>query len=275
MFPFAERTLGSLLRSDVKSVSALAHKLIPNNYQYPKGTFRNVHVGALQFNVDISDYVGHYIYFGFPDSGLNKLLELSRNAMTIFDIGANIGYTGLRLKCSSNSSSEVFAFEPDPHNFRELKKNASLNPDFPIHILQNGLGNVRGEFKLVIENPGNRGMNKIRNNANDGFETISVITLDDFVREKKISKADLIKIDTEGFEYNILMGARDVITRDKPTLFIELDDENLKLQNASASELVSFLEQHYSRIFNVETEKIIRSADDFKNCHYDIIATNN
>jgi FkbM family methyltransferase len=273
MFPAAEKMLAKITAG--KSViSPLSAKMIPNHYQYEKGTFRDVFRDGIKLNVDISDYVGHFIYFGFPDSGIRKLLSLASDANTIIDAGANIGFTGLLLKANSPKESKVFAFEPDAYNFSQLRKNIALNPEHPVHIINKGLGKTAGEFKLIIEDESNRGMNKISDNADGKFETINVITLDEFAENNDLKKIDLIKIDTEGFEFNIISGAKKTIEKHRPSLFVELDDNNLRKQGSSAKELIRLLEENYSKIINAENGKPLSSGNDFSNCHFDIIVTN-
>jgi hypothetical protein len=63
------------------------------------------------------------------------------------------------------------------------------------------------------------------------------------------------------------------LRKDKPTLFVELDDNNLRDQGQSAAALVKFLrEVGYKEIKNAENEEGIDADFDFKNCHFDIVA---
>ena len=62
------------------------------------------------------------------------------------------------------------------------------------------------------------------------------------------------------------------ITKYKPKLFIEVDDNNLKWMGSSARELIEKLEKLNYQIFNAETKSSVKSKDNFENCHFDIIA---
>jgi len=107
----------------------------------------------------------------------------------------------------------------------------------------------------------------------DGSSKVKAVTMDSFVQKKNIEKVSLIKIDVEGFEMRVLQGAKKVISQHRPTLFIELDDSNLKEQQSSAKELILFLEDLSYRIIRSDTGSAVTSLTDFSRSHYDVICT--
>jgi hypothetical protein len=94
--------------------------------------------------------------------------------------------------------------------------------------------------------------------------------MDDFfeINHPLNSKIDLVKVDIEGYEYEWLLGAEKTLSKYKPTLFIELDDNNLKQQNSSALLLVVKLKEFGYTIFDDRID--ISNQVDFDNCHFDI-----
>ena len=96
-------------------------------------------------------------------------------------------------------------------------------------------------------------------------------TLDLFIQRENIARLDLIKIDTEGFEMNVLLGTEKTILRFHPKLFIELDDDMLRRQQSSASELLNWLIQREYKIFDAETNSPVSAKQSFVHCHFDII----
>ncbi|MEO9258238.1 MAG: FkbM family methyltransferase, partial [Crocinitomicaceae bacterium] len=255
--------------------SVLGEKLAPNYTLYKQNSIRKFNRNGLTLETDISDYIGHFTYFGFEDKASEKLFELTKGKEVIFDVGANIGFTSLNLSQSSNNlATKVYAFEPDPYNYSKLIDNLNLNVNHAVSAENIGIGDTVENLKLVINTANNLGGNRINKNATENYSIIPVTTVDIFVEERKISTVDLIKIDIEGFEMNALKGAEQTIKSYKPILFVEVNNENLKIQNSSAQELIAYLEKYYSVIYNAENDMPVNSNDNFDNCHIDIIAKN-
>jgi hypothetical protein len=101
---------------------------------------------------------------------------------------------------------------------------------------------------------------------------VNIIRVDDFCSAQQIKRIDLMKIDVEGYEMNVLLGAKQIIERDIPDLFIEVDDNNLAQQGHSAREILEFLEPKYKLIYDAATHKSISANDNFTNCHFDLVA---
>ena len=271
--PFIEKGIRWCTQN--KSPQHFVSKFAPNNYQYSLNTLRTFKKNDIIFIADISDYVGHYIYFGFRDKSLDKLFSLCAKGNTIIDIGANIGYTILNFAKLVGHEGAIFGFEPDPINFERCNHNIVQNNFTNIHLSKCGLGESMGKFLLHVPSPQNRGGNRIINEKTEGeTNVIEVITLDDFVRQKQINKIDLIKIDVEGYELKILKGGESTLKKFKPTLFIEIDDNNLKQQGHSVLLIVDFIKSlGYNNIMRADNDQNISSQYNFPNCHFDIICS--
>ena len=150
--------------------------------------------------------------------------------MIILDIGANIGFTALSMAKRSGAKSKVFAFEPDPYNYTQLKENTALNQSLKVNIYNIGLGSKKDQLKLAINTANNRGGNRIKSDVTENYNLVEIVKVDDFVSENNVANIDLVKIDVEGFELNVLKGAENSIIKYSPVLFIELSDNNLKEQ---------------------------------------------
>lgn len=270
MIPFLEK----LTKQNIENnPSSFFIKLAPNNYQYKKNSIRTFNYKGTKLAVDISDYVGHYLYFGFEDKAQEKLIQLAKSGDTVLDIGTNIGSTLLQFANKVGNNGRVYGFEPDLINYKICLDNINLNSFTNIEVANIGLGNENGSFNLVVDTETNRGGNRISYNieTQKTSSKIYVVRLDEWIKNNKITKVDLIKIDVEGFELNVLKGAKEVLVLYKPVLFIELDDNNLRAVGNSANELVLYLEALNYLIESAETGEIIDANKNFTDCHYDII----
>jgi FkbM family methyltransferase len=256
-----------------KKVNSFYGKLVPSNYLYPVHSIRTVTRDGINYRLNISDLVDHYLYFGYKEQGENKLFSLVKSGMTVLDIGANIGGTALTFSKIVGKEGAVIAFEPDKINYQKALHNISLNDVSTIKLMNIGLGNENKTYKLYAVNDENRGMNRILEHSSaHPFTEISVRKLDDVIAESGGKKVDLIKIDVEGFEMNVLRGAVSTLKTSKPVLFIELDDNNLKEQQSTAAQLIAFLYSLNYTVYSAETDELLKEDMKFTNCHYDIYA---
>ena len=130
------------------------------------------------------------------------------------DVGANVGLWTFLL---AEKNITVHAFEPSPRPQRTLKQNAERY--FNVHVYPFALGEGNYEAKLNLHEIS--GHNSLIGRGKDFTgNQISVVvrTLDSF----NLQNVGLIKIDTEGYEVPILLGARQTIAKHKPRLVIEV-----------------------------------------------------
>ena len=126
--------------------------------------------------------------------------------MVIFDIGGNIGITAIYL-ASLFPDAMIYTFEPLKENFEILKLNASQFKN--IKVFNVGLGAKNGSFKVYLsEDHKNFGgasfYSEVEGSLSKSFSECEVKNVNDVVDHLDINSIDLIKIDTEGAEYDIL-----------------------------------------------------------------------
>jgi FkbM family methyltransferase len=111
-----------------------------------------------------------------------------------------------------------------------------------VTIVNLGLGESEGSTTLHY-NPKQSGLTSIVSDFknNSLSEEIKITTLDKF-SENMSGRVSFIKIDTEGYEPQVLKGAKELIKRDKPTIYIELGGD---YQESSAEALKILKELNY------------------------------
>lgn len=260
-----------------KPATSLVVKMIPPNYLYSTGTRRRVDYRGISFYADVSDSMDHVVYYGIQDPAQEKLFSLVKPGMNVMDVGTNIGLTALMFAKLVGDEGKVFGFEPDPLNHSKAAKNISLNKFKTLQLFNIGLGDTEGQATIYNVNQGNRGMLRILNKpeASEMFDktTINLTTIDRFMCKQQLNGIDLVKIDVEGFELNVLKGASGLLSTRHPVLFIELDDNNLMEQNASALELLRYLWSFGYETEHAVTGMAVDESTEFDNCHFDIICT--
>jgi len=139
------------------------------------------------------------------------------------DIGANIGLHSLRF---SKLFNQVESFEPFSVNYECLKENTKTFSNINLHNI--GLGSIVTKQKLMLpEDSNNSGAPSIVDFINTDRKTITeeieIAILDDFNFQPSF-----IKIDTQGFEMEILKGAVNTLKTHKPVLVIETAKQPFK-----------------------------------------------
>ena len=130
----------------------------------------------------------------------------------VFDVGAHMGFFTTKI---AKQVKKVVSFEPDSVNYRFLKANISLNSMSNISSMNCAVGKENGF--LFLENKYGHGRTKITD-AKTGRKVL-VKTIDSLAKELKLTPS-LIKIDTEGYELNILIGTLSTLSNSKPKLLI-------------------------------------------------------
>ena len=164
---------------------------------------------------------------------------------TIFDVGANLGQS-VDHYLGHLPNATIYSFEPIKIAFDVLKKKTD------------GLNNVKAFNIALGASPGKSvvkfydGRDSVLNSLNQqsmnlaegaGQQEVEIQTIDEFVRQHNLSTIDLLKIDTEGYEMNVLKGAEEMLKSKKIKLiFAEVGfSEKLDARHTFLSHMVEYL----------------------------------
>lgn len=263
----SEKLLAGITRG--KKWDSVVARIPPNYYQYEPGSMRRAVRDGFIFDLDLNEYMQWLIYFGIVAEPRSALYDLVKPGMTVLDVGANIGETSLHFSRLAGAKGSVHAFEPFPATFYKLDHHARINKCENIHVHNIALSDKPGVL-FMTDTPGNSGGN--RTNFSEGNIKVPAETLDSFLVRYPNCKPDLIKIDVEGFESNVLLGASETLKKHKPVLFLEVNDLFLNRAGSSANELFSILNSHGYSIVNAADGKKIQAANELSIGHLDVIA---
>ncbi|PWW07523.1 FkbM family methyltransferase [Paenibacillus cellulosilyticus] len=172
---------------------------------------------------------------------MNALRNIVRPNAICLDIGANIGAISLGMSTYA-SQGKVYAFEPSEANFNFLTYNVKQNNRGNIEPLKLGVFDKNTEMQFSYIDFGGGWSHITTEHAARGHqETVQCVRIDDWTRERMLSKLDLIKLDVEGAEVPALKGMERTIALYKPDLIVEFnptaqrtifDEEPRELYNA-------------------------------------------
>jgi FkbM family methyltransferase len=161
---------------------------------------------------------GHMIVDLNNTYGLDAFADIKRLSQAwqypievFFDVGANDGDTTNRAR-RNFGRCRIIAFEPHPATFEQLRKKVTKIPN--VELLNLALGAEVGK-RAMFEYDSSK-INSLLPNAQytvrfDKDSTrkiyIDCTTIDRFCSERRINKIDILKIDTEGFDFEVLKGA--------------------------------------------------------------------
>lgn len=153
------------------------------------------------------------------------------------DVGAN---DGLYTHAFARTGARVEAFEPQPRCLPLLRAYASGRGNVRVHDV--ALGAAEGEAVLhvpVRHGQPVSGHASIATASGDGERhRVRVRTLDAFA----FGRVDALKIDVEGLEYDVVLGARETIRRCRPRLLVEIEQRHMTRPIAEVFGLIVGLE---------------------------------
>jgi FkbM family methyltransferase len=153
---------------------------------------------------------------------LERLRPIVPKGGNVVDAGANMGFMAALFAELVGPSGTVWAFEPSPTTFAKLERLIEWNDlGEVVKPCRWGCGSRTGRQTLfaVGRSSGEASMTPDAHGG-EGVE-VDVVALDD-VRELMKAPVDVLKIDTEGFEDEVLAGAERILREDRPAVYIEL-----------------------------------------------------
>lgn len=159
-----------------------------------------------------------------------KKVLASSNPKVCLDIGANIGeYTQILLRYTK---AKIYAIEPSSSSFKKLE-----NLGDRVTKIKTAIANFDGTAFLYSKIDIDQKASLDKNIGGKNEEKVSVLTIQTLVKKYGIQNVDFIKIDTEGYEREVLKGLNNL----RPS-FIQFEFSQHHLyRNSTLYELTNFL----------------------------------
>jgi len=142
-------------------------------------------------------------------------------ASVIIDAGANVGDTSRDLSYWFPGAT-IFAFEPVKDTFSLLTKNSAGKKN--IHPINMGLGSKNEKIKILLSSENTINSLKVTEICDHitGSEDIDIVRLDRFLENKDLNYIDILKIDVEGFEFEVMAGCSSLIKSAVKCIYLEV-----------------------------------------------------
>ena len=143
---------------------------------------------------------------------------------TVVDVGANIGGLTLPMANAVGPTGQVIAFEPQLVVFNLLVANVFVNGYFNVDCRRQALGREKSTVQIPVFN-----YNHIQNYGAVGKDHWGKGVDTELLALDMLNLRDLhfLKVDVEGMEQDVLIGAKETITRCRPLMFVEADREGV------------------------------------------------
>ena len=177
--------------------------------------------------------------------GFISCVELSKDKKCVFDVGAHIGLVTMPVSKMLGTSGQVIAFEPSAANCRALSQHLTLNNLSNVKVVNCLIGAQDVETVSFFESRGVSGMNTcapIKNENEYLKKSMCQVTIDAFCEEHVLAP-EIIKIDVEGYELAVLEGAKSILQKTSPTIFLSVHPKHLRALGRTTDELESFLDE--------------------------------
>lgn len=189
-----------------------------------------------------------------PTAEESFLLNLNLKNKVIYDIGGYVGLHSIYFGAASLPNGKVYVFEPNPINYNHIINNIKCNKLYNIYPINKAVGDENTLLKMSYD-PEDTGRGSIDHNINKFFKqeiNIESTTIDSQIING-LPVPEFIKIDTEGYEYKILLGAEHLIKTSKPALFIENHGSIPEEKINNIKQIIELLSKYGYKIIHVES----------------------
>lgn len=212
-----------------------------------------------RFLIRIVNFLGFDIYRKPGKFYLYKLQLLQQHQINcILDVGANIGQYSMKLR-KYGYSGKIISFEPQLKTFQQLSENSKVYKDWTVYNYALGSENTEAEINISAntESSSILDIKEIHVDAAPsskyvGKENIIIKKLDSIYDELELRTQNVfLKIDTQGFEMEVLKGAENVLDK---IIGLQLEMSITEMYNNEPlyDEIISYLKNNGFKLYQIE-----------------------
>jgi len=180
-----------------------------------------------------------FVYGTWEPEVVGALVATVKTGATAIDIGAHIGYYTLVLAKCVGPAGRIISFEPLPVNLALLRKNVQLNDLQQVQVEAQAVFSRNEELTITVpDDAPNSGEASVLPVEGAKQFRVPATTLDSFCSGTGF-KPNFLKMDVEGAEYDVLLGAKETIAQSRPKMLIELHHFDGNLAGHPVPELLA------------------------------------
>jgi len=191
--------------------------------QFTKRGFYNFELEDIKFEIMLDPDNGGVDLEIFTDKNFeSKMLKFIRQHLgkdkIFLDIGANIGQHSLY---ASYLCKRVYSFEPIKRLYDQFNKSIVKNNILNITTYNYALGSSKKDLPIYSNESNMAGSSVLVRDNKNFLQNVKILRLDDVYKEIGIDGVDMMKIDVEGYELEVLLGAENFIKKYSPKILME------------------------------------------------------
>lgn len=202
----------------LKKICAITRRLIIKMFKDPAFVYEiNGKRIFLPLSHNLPFYIKDHIFYDKLLTRISDYLHLKQQSISGIDVGANVGDTVMALY--RNQKDIFLGVEPEPKFFGYLKKNTMRYKNILIDNTICSSQKSHSEFVFKEEN----GTARLIPTKNSEI-TAEVDSLDNVLEKyPQIDRLDILKIDTDGHDFDVMKGSQEIIKKYKPIILFECD----------------------------------------------------
>lgn len=204
--------------------------------------------------------------YGYHEPEICNLIKrLVKPGYVVMDVGANIGAHTLIMAQAVGITGKVIAIEPNPKVHERLVSNLYLNRFDHVQPLQCGLSDTSGQMILHIppDHLANQGIASLYPQAELSVQIpVQIHLLDEIVTSLACQQLDFIKIDTEGHDMKVILGAEKSIETYQPYILFEYIEKDWYKTGLNFSSCEKFFTHHEYMLYIIHSSNFLTKLAD-------------
>lgn len=169
--------------------------------------------------------------------------KIDINGTNVIDVGGNNGQVCVEFAHLVGDEGKVITFEPQRIIYQQLCGNVFINGLDNVYAFNVAIGDKNGQTTIEKPNYFDQGpvnFGNVHVGATDNYDIVPLRTIDSY----ELTNVSVMKIDVQGYEKKVLIGAKETIQKNRPIIYIEIEEDQLELFGDTQQEIFELLTEY-------------------------------